>query len=402
MFSVTEKATQKRAKLHNKRLVLRVIYDQGPMSRADIARATHLARTTVSNVVSLLITEGLIEEVGQQALERGKPATLIHVVNDARHLIGIDLGGRSLSGTISNLRGEIIHRKSISLAGLRGEAALQKIYQLIDALKAETNRPLLGIGIGVPGLVDAKRGCVRQSARLDWWDFPLRQRVEQHYNLPVSIANDSHVAAFGEYTFGNGRDVSNLIVITVGMGVSAGVVLNGRLYFGDSFGAGEIGHVTVVRGAEAKACPCGNRGCLETVVSERALIAQAQAIARSDPNSPLHQFISSNDALIDIDSVQKAIAAGDVTLLHTVRQMGKRLGYAIATTAGILNIERVIISGSMAILGEPLLRSMREELNQCLHPMLASQTHIQLSHLGQDIVMKGAIAMVLAAEMELV
>ena len=402
MFSITEKATQKRAKLHNKRLVLRVIYDQGPMSRADIARATHLARTTVSNVVSMLIDEGLLEEVGLQVLERGKPATLIRVIDNARHLIGVDLAGRTMRGVISNLRGEILYQKSLDQEDSRGDAALIQLYQLLDTLVAMTERPLLGIGLGVPGLIDVKNGCVRQSARLDWWDLPLKDLLKARYHLPVYIANDSHVAAFGEYTFGNGRDASSLVVLTVGMGVSAGVVLNGRLHFGDSFGAGEIGHVTVVRGDEAKSCPCGNRGCLETVVSEQALLEQAREIARTNPNTPLHQFVSDADDINNIEIILQAIQAGDTELQQNVSRMGQRLGYAIAATAGILNVERIIICGSMALFDELLLQAMRDELKASLHPMLASQTHIQISHLGQEIITKGAVAMVLAAEMELV
>ena len=402
MFSITEKATQKRAKLHNKRLVLRVIYDQGPMSRADIARATHLARTTVSNVVGMLIAEGLLEEVGQQALERGKPATLVRVIDNARHIMGIDLAGRTMRGIISNLRGEIVGQHSLTAIEGRGDTALAQLDQLIETLMAMTDRPLLGIGLGVPGLIDVKNGCVRQSARLDWWDVPLRKRLQTHFHLPVHIANDSHVAAFGEYTFGNGRNASNLVVLTVGMGVSAGVVLNGRLHVGDSFGAGEIGHVVVVRGDAAQSCPCGNRGCLETVVSEHVLLDKAREIARTDPNSPLHQFISGVDDINNIDIIAQAVQAGDTHLLHQIEEMGRRLGYAIAATAGILNVERIIISGSMAALGKPLLQAMRAGLNDSLHPMLAAQTHIQPSRLGQEIITKGAVAMVLAAEMELV
>ncbi len=402
MFSLTEKATQKRAKLHNKRLVLKTIYDQGPISRADIARATHLARTTVSNVVTSLMAEGLVLEVGQRFLERGKPATLLRVDDDARHIIGVDLGGREFAGVIANLRGAIRRRRRTPLANRTGEAALERVYRLLDDLIEESGEhALLGIGIGAPGVVDASLGIVRQSGRLQWRDTPLRRLLEERYHVPVYIANDSHVAALGEYTFGNGRTGPNLVVITVGMGVSAGVVLNGRLHLGDSFGAGEIGHVTVVRGPEAQRCSCGNTGCLETVVSEEALIAQARAIAWRNAQSKLHQFAPTPEA-IDLQAVLQAFEAGDDDLHQVIRQMGRRLGYSVATVVSILNVEQIIISGALVHFGAPLIQAIRTEFEATIHPMLAAKTNIHASDLGQDIVVKGAVAAVLSGEMALV
>jgi len=402
MFSITEKATQKRTKLHNKRLVLKTIYDRGPISRADVARTTHLARTTVSTVVALLMAEGLVEEVGQRLLERGKPATLLRVNKDACHIIGVDLAGREFSGAVNDLRGDVIQRHHVSFAHFRGEVALERVYQLIDELVAAASRPLLGIGVGVPGVVDVEQGSVRQSDRLEWRDVPLRKLLADRYNLPIYIANDSHVAAFGEYSFGNGRDVSNLVVIMVGLGISAGVVLNGRLHFGDSFGAGEIGHITVVKGEEARLCSCGRRGCLETVVNESILIEQAKEIARRNPHSKLHQFAKAPAAITGIHPVLQAFEAGDEDLQRVIKQMGKRLGYSAAAITSILNVERIVISGSMARFGAPLLAAIEDECKKSIHPMLASHTQIRASNLGSDIVIKGAVAMVLSSEMELV
>ncbi len=398
MFSVTEKATQKSAQQHNRRLVLRTIYDQEPISRVDIARTTHLARTTVSNVVSVLMEEGWVEEVGQRLPGRGKPATLLSVNRNARHIIGIDLAGGAFSGVVSDLRGDVVHRQSISLAHLKGADALKQMYRLIDDLVASVNSPLLGIGVGVPGMVDVKQGLVRRSDRLDWEDVPLKQLLTDRYHLPIYVANDSHVAAFGEYSFGNGRDASNLVLITMGVGVSAGVVLDGRLHFGDAFAAGEIGHITVVKGDEARLCFCGHRGCLETVVNEQAVIEQARKIARRNSGSKLHQFAPSPDAVTDIDTVLQAFEAGDADLMALVQEIGRRVGGVIAAITSILNVERIVISGSIACFGEPLLAAMREKTRSSVHPLLASNIRILPSTLGRDIVSKGAVAMVLASE----
>ncbi len=401
MFSINEKATQESAKQHNQRLVLKTIYDQGPISRVDVARATHLARTTVSNVVAMLMSEGWVEEVGQRVPERGKPPTLLCVNKHARHLIGVDLAGSDLYGTVNDLRGKVLHRRYVPLGNLNGKHAQERVFRLIDELASDATSPILGIGVGVPGIVDVKRGVVRQSDRLNWREVPLQQILEERYQLPVYIANDSHLAAFGEYSFGNGRDVSSLVLITVGAGVSAGIVLNGRPYFGDAFAAGEIGHITVNKEEDALLCSCGHRGCLETLVNEKALIHQAQAIARRHPSSKLHQFVASPEHIVTIEPVLEAFQDGDEALHELIIQVGKRLGQVTAYIASILNVERVLISGYIARFGAPLISAMIEECRASVHPILASHIQILPSALGQDIVNKGAVAMVLSSEVEL-
>ena len=402
MFSLTEKATQKSAKLHNRRLVLKTIYDQGPISRADVARITQLARTTISNVVAELIAEGWVEEVGQRVLERGKPATMLCVNKDARHIIGIDLAGREFVGTVNDLRGSILYRRQAPFDGLKGMDALQRVYDLIDDLVVAASSPLLGIGVGVPGVVDVEQGVVRQSDRLDWRDFPLQSLLADRYHFPIHIANDSHVAAFGENSFGDEPGVSNLVVITAGLGVSAGIVLDGRLHFGDSFAAGEIGHITVVRGEDARLCFCGRRGCLETVVNENALIEQARDIARQHPDSKLYLFVDSPEAITEVEVVLKAFKAGDRYLAQVVEQTGRYLGDLAASITSILNVEHIVLSGSIARFGTPLLTEIQHECEKSIHPMLASRIKIKPSSLGQDIVSKGAVAMVLSSEMALI
>ena len=168
------------------------------------------------------------------------------MVDGARHLIGIDLANSEFRGAVTDLRGRIIHRVSLPVHDQDGKAALELVYALCEQLLPAATSPLLGIGIGTPGLIHAQKGVVRKAVNLDWADLPLRDLVAKRCALPVYIANDSHVAALGEYIFGQTRKTPNLVVVKVGRGVGAGIVLNGRLYHGDGSGAGEIGHVRVV------------------------------------------------------------------------------------------------------------------------------------------------------------
>lgn len=394
-----KKATRQQTKAHNSHLVLKTIYHQGQVSRAGIARLTHLTRTTVSEIVAELMKEGLVEEVGQGPSKGGKPPILLSVVDDSRHLIGIDLANSEFRGGVINLRGKAKHRFNLPVNNRNGEAALALVYELLDELVAATDRPLLGIGIGTPGLMDARRGVVRHAVNLNWQNLPLRDLLEKRYNLPVHIANDCQVAALAEYTFGESKNAPNLVVVKVGRGIGAGIVLNGQLHYGDGFGAGEIGHVVIVEGGER--CRCGHFGCLETMVSSRAIIKQAQAIAQSNPDSALHQLTTTTEAL-NTDVVLQAFEAGDESLQVVITEVGRYLGIAVANLVGTVNIHRIVIAGSVARFGPTLLEPIRQEMRRRSLAALANETWVDISNLGSDIVILGAAALLLTRELGLV
>jgi N-acetylglucosamine repressor len=393
-----KKATPERARTHNTQLVLKTIYDSGQISRAEIARATQLTRPTVSDVVADLMEQGLVEEVGYAPSTGGKPPILLSVVDDSRHLIGINLARGDFCGAVINLRGKVWHRVDLPLQGRDGDAALALVYDLVDALVEASTSPLLGIGIGAPGLVDSTNGVMHQAVNLNWRDVPLRSLLEERYGLPVYMANDCQVAALAEYTFGNSSSTKDLVVINAGWGVGAGIVLNGQVLHGTPFGAGEIGHVIVVHGGEQ--CRCGNFGCLETVASRRAIIRRAQAIAQSDPHSLLHHFAASPEA-ITLDVVLQAFEAGDEAVRQVIYEAGRSLGVAVANLVGVLGSCRILIAGSVTCFGQFFLDAIRGEMmGRCLSA-LARDTEVGFVSLGSDIVFLGASALLLPHELGL-
>lgn len=393
------KATSRQTRAHNTRLVLRTIYEHGPISRADIARATHLTRTTVSDVVAELMSQGLVEEVGSRPSSGGKPPILLNLVDNARYLIGLDLASDAFQGALVNLRGQIRHHVSLPLLSRDGDRALDLVREAIDQLMAQADRPLLGIGIGTPGLVDAVRGIVYQAVNLDWRDLPLRALLERQYRLPVYVANDCHAAVLAEYYFGGKRETESLAVVKVERGLGVGIVLSGRLLSGDSFGAGEIGHLRVVEGGEP--CRCGHTGCLETMVSTRALLRQARAIAQGRPDSYLHRWAEAPDQ-ISLDVILEAFQAGDEATRQMVLQMGRYLGFGVATLVSVLGIRRVVLAGSITRFGEPLLEPVRQEAQARALERVAVEIRIDLSRIDSgDMVILGASALVLARRLGL-
>jgi glucokinase-like ROK family protein len=328
----------------------------------------------------------------------GKPATLLSVVDDSRHVIGIDLADSEFRGCVVNLRGEIRHRVTLPIEDRDGDAALALVFELIDELVARTDSTLLGIGIGTPGLMDIEKGMVREAVNLDWSDLPLGTLLDRRYDLPVYVANDCQAAALGEHIFGESQNASNLIVIKVGRGIGSGIILDGRLYHGDGFGAGEIGHVVVVE--QGALCRCGHFGCLEMVASSRAIVQRAQAIAQSNPHSPLHQHITSLKE-INTNVVLQAFQAGDEELKAYIDVVGRYLGHAVANLVAALNIQHIVIAGSVTRFGQALLDPIRQEMSHRAPPVLVDGTRIAFSSLGPDIVILGAAALLLSHELGL-
>ncbi len=393
------KATRQYIKDHNTRLVLNTIYHQGDISRADVARKTHLTRPTVSNIVAELIEKQLVEETGLGPSGGGKPPTLLDIHENAYQCICADLGSTEFRGAIVNLRGEIQHHLSLPIQNEDGEAALDLVYQLLDQLIKLANSPLIGVGIGTPGLIDAERCIVKKAVNLDWNDLPLGDLLEERYDLAAYIANDCQVAALGEFSFGDHETPGNLIVIKIGRGVGSGIVLNGQLHYGDDFGAGEIGHVVVSEGGER--CACGNYGCLETTVSNRAILKRAQSLFVEDPQSILRQIVSSPQD-IDMDVVLNAYEAGDGKLLELFDTVSDYLAIAIANIIGILNVHKIMIAGDFACTRPEFVEALNQKISARALPGLANATKTEATCLGKDIVILGAAAILLQSELGII
>jgi N-acetylglucosamine repressor len=391
-----QKATHQQTRDYNQRLVLKTIFDRNEISRADVARLTGLTRTTVSQAVGTLLEQKLVKEIGQGASTGGKTPILLSVPSNARNLIGVDLGSNEFSGAIVNLRGEVRYRLSLPLDGRQGKDALELAYELIDALQVRVTSPLLGIGVGVPGVINpAKGSSVHWAVNLSWLDLPLRDLLQQRYQVPVYVANDSQVAALAESFFGKQRH-TNLIVIKVGRGVGAGIVIDGQLWKGDGFGAGEIGHVTVVENGPL--CNCGHRGCLEALVSTTAIVQRARAAAAHERKTLLRQKGKTLDELT-LNDVVKANEQNDPVARAVVLETGKYLGIAIANLIGALNIKNIFIGDKGTRFGDAFLREIRATVRERALNTLAENTNIEFSSIGTDSVIQGASALLLNYEL---
>jgi predicted NBD/HSP70 family sugar kinase len=392
-----EKATRQQLKDHNSRLVLKTIYNGGQISRADVARLTSLTRPTVSAIVAGLIDDGLVIETGQGQSAGGKRPTLLSLDGDGRAMLAVDLSGEEFRAARLNLKGEVAERAALPAAGLRGEDVLERVYRLVDTLLAGVSSPLLGIGVATPGLVDPHNGVILRSVNLGWVDLPLRDLMEARFGRPVHVANDSHMAALAEYTYGEARGNDNLIVIRIGRGIGAGVILGGRPFYGDGFGAGEVGHVVV--DPDGDRCTCGNRGCLETTSSINAILRATEAADRS------HSLLAGLEPVIWRRFVDAA-RANDPVATRIAARAGCNLGIAVAHLVGAYNIRHVVLAGRITDLGDILLDAVNTEMRRRVLPSMAEMTTVRFPSLDAsrmgEIVTLGCSALLLHREMGVV
>jgi N-acetylglucosamine repressor len=369
-----KKATYQQTKQHNRDLVLRTIFNNETVSRAEVARVTSLTRTTVSEVVNGLLAEGLVEEVGRGESLGGKSPILLRVVADSRYLMGLNLGQEKFIGAIVNLRGEIKEMVELPVHDDNGQNALEAVSQIISRLIRTKLKPIVAIGVGAPGLVNTREGVVLNAVNLDWRDLPLGPLLQKKFKIPVSILNDSQATAIGEYVYSEkAKNEGNLIVVNVKHGIGAGILINGRLFQGDGGGAGEIGHVVVQENGEL--CRCGKQGCLETVSSAHAVLRQLN--------------------MTTIDQVQAAFEAGDANARRIIAKGAHYLGISLANLIGTLNIQKIVLTGDMTRLGNAWLEVVKSSMQDAALSRLSENTRVELGVLDYRACILGASAYLL-------
>jgi predicted NBD/HSP70 family sugar kinase len=362
----TTKVMPGQARGHNRSLVLQSLYSDGPQSRADLARVTSLTPVTIGALVSELITEGLAVELGTRAASRvGKPATLVGFDPAAAHIVSLDLSAdQRLRGAILDLNGTILSSTEVPRQGRTGAAAVDLVLELAATLVDQAQRPVLGVGVGSPGVV-ASDGTVLDAPNLGWSGIPLAKTLTAELDRPVHVANDANVAALAEHSFGGAGD-AGVLVLTIGLGVGAGILLDGALVRGERFAAGEIGHLMVEE--PGIACACGRSGCLETVLGE-----------------PQLRFRLSQSEESERDQV--------------LANAGTRLGIALAPVISTLDLGEIVLNGPPDLLGGPLLEALDTAVRHRVMPVVAEALDIRLSALHENSVLLGSSALVLSGEL---
>jgi glucokinase len=312
--------------------------------------------------------------------------------------LALDFGGTKIAAGLVNWRsGRLLRQERGHTAWERGaEAQIADMLALVGRLRlspaeAET-APCVGVSFGGP--VDVARGIVLHSHRVPGWDdLPLAARLREVLARPVVIENDANAVALGEYRYGAGRGVEDLVYLTVSTGIGGGIVLGGRLWRGSHGLAGEIGHMVIRAGGPL--CSCGNRGCLESLASGLSIARRArEALHQQGPSTHLRTLTGGRQDAITAEMVFRAARAGDPLAEGVVRAVAEDLGLGIAMLCSVVDPARVLLGGGVAKAGEQLLAPVREAFRRHAFPLLADHVEIVPAEYPDDGGLLGAAALV--------
>lgn len=283
----------------------------------------------------------------------------------ANFSIGVDLGGTNLRIAAVDEQGKLIEKVTLGTQVALGRSRV--VDDMCDAIrrmseKYRNDSTLLGIGIGVPGIIDMQTGMVRESPNLPGWsDYPVRAEIEERLGTRVLLENDANAAAFGEKWLGAGQLVDDMAMLTLGTGVGGGLVLGGRLWHGMNGMAAEFGHTTVE--PDGAQCGCGNRGCVEAYASATAIVRMArEAIATG--SAPALARASSSDPEFSAKAVYNLAIQGDEEARRIFRRVGRALGIVLSNLVNALNLPMYVVGGGVSSAWEAFAPSIFEELRQ--------------------------------------
>lgn len=366
--------------------MLQVLTEVGAVSRAELARRTGLAPSTVSAVVGELAATGLVTEASPRVdagSALGRPATLVALHRSAGVVMGLDFGKRHVRVAVADLAHTVLAERvreieddlpaaeAVGLAVALGDAALADA----GAARAE----VVGAGMGLPGPIHHPSGELGDSTILPGWvGVRAADVMAAALGLPVVVGNDANLGALSEWRWGAGRGARDLVYLKASTGVGAGLILGGAPFLGAGGTAGEVGHTVIdPRGA---ICRCGNRGCLETVAGAPALLGSLREAYGDD---------------LTVGEVVRRARAGDAGCGRALADAGRAIGTAVATLCNLVNPERIVVGGDLAAAGDLLLDPLRESLRLAAIRSAAEDAEVVEGALGERAQALGAIALVL-------
>lgn len=315
-------------------------------------------------------------------------------------IVAIDIGGSKVLSAILDRNGQVLMRcKEPTCATGRPEEVIEQSVRMVAEMKHSLGlheQDILGTGVGVPGPLDYQAGIVEESPNLQWIRYPVREELSKRLGTKLLLDKDANVAALGEFYYGSNRNCGHLIYITVSTGIGGGIISDGRLLHGLRGGAGELGHMVVVPGG--RKCGCGRLGCLEAVASGQALAWEAQEMINRGGGQQILACCRSGQP-VSAREVAQAARQGDAQALTLISQTASYLGIGIANLVHIFNPEKVVLGGGVAMgLQDLLLPAIKNEVITNIFSLHRRQLEIEITQLGEDVVLLGCAAMVLSCQ----
>ncbi len=344
---------------YNRALILRLIRLHQPVSRVELAKKTSLTKPTISNIVNELKEEGLINERELGVSSGGRRPIMLELAASDRFVIGIDATQRKLHGVVTNIHGELLDEAWHDERFDTNEEFIDAIVALYITLNDRTKGDVIGLGVSVHGMVEAGDGVVLFAPRFHLHDIPLKRELEKRLGQHVFVENDVRTLALGELYFGEAIGIEEFFYVYAGYGIGGAYVHAGELIDGEHHIAGEIGHMRIM--LDGPICSCGNRGCLEAVAGERAILNEARQLAHDLTLDDLRDSVSSNQ---------------DVQKLY--ERAGEYIGIATLNMIHLLNPGRILLGGPLFNYAPDVVTNIQERVAQTALTLDARQTDIRV------------------------
>lgn len=374
----------------NESAILELIRDKGPIARSELARLLHLSPPTVSRIVTPLIEAGLIIEGNHGNSYKGRRPILLELNQQSSLIIGVYVH-QNMVGALVDLDGVILEQ--YSLPSVPGEAGVRQLTQVIQTLSRGADRlgiPIRGVGIGAPSVTLFKEGIVTWAPTLGWRNMPLKRRLEASLNVPVFVENEVNLIALGESWRGAGQGMRNLVCLSLGAGIGAGIILDGRLQRGAHDAAGEVGYIIPNE-------HCLNQaydyyGCLESLAGSNGIVARTRQHLANGESSILADLLAAEPEDLTVQAILDAARQGDPVAGAVLQETIDYLSITVANLICILDPERIIVSGDLANFSDLFIEPIRRRLAGVI-PVIPD---IVQSNLGMDAPILGAVAIVLS------
>ena len=372
--------SQSALKSANQKRLLDLVVAEGELTQAEIARRSGLAPATVANIVRELVEAGVLAATDDTG-RRGRTVRLAHRSGVA---VGVDFGYRHVTVAVADVAHTVLATRRADLeVGHDARKGVEQARTLIEEALEETAvgwADVVGVGVGLPAPIDSRTRQLGAPSLLPGWvGIHIDDYLAEALGTAVVVENDANLGALAEHLFGAGRGLDSIAYLKLSEGVGAGLVLDGALFRGGLAGtAGEIGHTTVDE--YGTVCRCGNRGCLETLVAARAVVSLLEPVLGVD---------------LTVADIVELAHQGDAGCRRVLADTGRHVGGAVANLCNLLNPERVVIGGELAVAGELLLAPMRETVGRYGIPSAVATSEIVLGTLGPNAHVLGAVALVL-------
>ncbi len=381
----------------NTSVVMDYIRLYAPISRAELAVRTGLNRSTITLIINELIDRGFVQETALQDSKIGRPGMLLRFDPNGGFAIGVEIGVDFLVVVVTNFVADILWSRRVPISPGTDRYAMMELTESIISQAFEYGqgsglRPL-GIGVGIPGLVDARQGKLVFAPNLKWSDIPIRLIWMSRFNIPVFIENEANCAAMGEYFYGVAHDTKDFIYIKTGVGLGSGIMIGGRLFKGTNGFAGEVGHTTIYK--DGPLCGCGRRGCWETYVSPSAILRSVTARIEQGEASMMPDLVNGDLTKMTLDILIQAAEHDDPVAMSVMGEIGEHLGIGIANLANIFDPGLVVLGGALSLCGKWLVPKIQFILRDNVLPPLRDKIRVEISSHGDNACAIGAVALVL-------